>query len=286
MSYEQIKQSENQYPIATQCEVLEVSRSGYYDWRDRPVSKRKQENLQLVEKIKEAHTESEETYGSPRIHAELVEQGLQVGENKVARLMRENKVVSIHRKKFRSTTDSNHSLPVAENLLDRDFEATAPNQKWVGDITYIPTREGWLYLAVVIDLFSRQVVGWSFSDTLSKSIAIDALQMAIKQRGVSAQLFHSDRGVQYASGAFQKELEDAGTICSMSRKGNCWDNAVPESFFHTLKVERVHRRSYVTRDHARADIFDYLERFYNRKRKHSTLGYLSPVAFEELRLAA
>lgn len=286
MSYEQIKQSEDQYPIATQCEVLEVSRSGYYDWRNRPVSMRERENLQLVEKIKEAYTESEETYGSPRIHAELVEQGLQVGENKVARLMRENMVVSIHRKKFRSTTDSNHNLPVAENLLDRNFEATAPNQKWVGDITYIPTREAWLYLAVVIDLFSRQVVGWSFSDTLSRGIAIDALQMAIKQRGISAQLFHSDRGVQYASGAFQKELEDAGIICSMSRKGNCWDNSVSESFFHTLKVERVHRRSYVTRDHARADIFDYLERFYNRKRKHSTLGYLSPVAFEELRLAA
>ena len=286
MSYQQISTSEQEFPVSVQCEVLEVSRSGYYDWKGRPESSRRLENEQLVARIIEVHSETDETYGSPRIHAELRAQGINVNKKRVAKLMRENGVKSVHRRKFRVTTDSKHSLPIAENVLNRDFKATEINQKWVGDITYIQTREGWLYLSVVMDLFSRQIVGWSFSDSLSKHIASDALEMAKMRRGVFPEIFHSDRGVQYASGVFQNQLEKAGTICSMSRKGNCWDNSVAESFFHTLKVERVSRRSYASREHAKADIFDYIERFYNRTRRHSTLGNLSPAAFEKMKLAA
>ena len=195
--------------------------------------------------------------------------------------MQENKVISIHKKKFRKTTDSDHTHPIAENILDRQFQATAPNQKWVGDITYLRTAQGWLYLAVVMDLFSRQIIGWSMSNSLSKDLAVDALKMAMTHRGVSPELFHSDRGVQYASGAYQRLLEKEGVICSMSRKGNCWDNAVVESFFKTLKVERVYRKRYVSRAHARRDVFDYIERFYNRKRRHSAIGNYSPYQFEK-----
>jgi len=282
MIYEQIHAGGNQEAsVAEQCRVLGVSRSGYYDWCERPVSARDRENARLLEKIRVVHTESEQTYGSPRVHTELQEQGERCGKNRIARLMRENKVVSIHRRKYRTTTDSSHCLPVVENILAREFEASAPDQKWVGDITYLRTREGWLYLAVVMDLFSRQIIGWSMSESLSKDLAVDALDMALKQRGVGPELFHSDRGVQYASGRYQGMLERQGTIPSMSRRGNCWDNAVAESFFKTLKVERVYRRAYVTRAHARRDVFDYIERFYNRKRRHSSIGNINPVAFEK-----
>jgi len=281
MIYEQIHAGRLDAAVAEQCRVLGVSRSGYYDWCERPVSQREHENARLLEKIKLVHKESEQTYGSPRVYTELEEQGETCGKNRIARLMRENKVVSIHRRKYRATTESNHALPVAENILGRKFQASAPDQKWVGDITYLQTREGWLYLAVVIDLFSRQIIGWSMSESLSKDLAVDSLEMALEQRGVAPELFHSDRGVQYASGRYQSMLEEQGTIQSMSRRANCWDNAVAESFFKTLKVERVYRRAYVTRAHARRDVFDYIERFYNRKRRHSSIGNLSPVAFEE-----
>jgi len=286
MKYRQISESESRFPISKLCDVLGVSRSGYYAWKYRPESLRSTEDKQLLMEIREIHRQSEETYGSPRVHAELQDMGVRCGQNRVARIMQENKVVSIHRKKYQVTTNSNHKLTVAENLLDRDFVATDVNQKWVGDITYIPTRQGWLYLAVVMDLFSRQIVGWSMQETLSKDIALDALQMALDRRGVSPELFHSDRGIQYASGSYQQKLESEGIVCSMSRKANCWDNAVSESFFHSLKVERVHRRRYANRAHARVDIFDYIERFYNRFRRHSSIGYKSPAAFEEARIAA
>lgn len=286
MTYEHIQRWEGEFGVRKQCDVLEVSRSGYYEWRERGESARHSENRALGVAIKEAFEQSEQTYGSPRVHAELKARGLTVGRKRIARIMRKDGLVSVHRKKFRCTTDSNHQHPVAANVLEREFEATGPNQKWAGDITYIQTRAGWLYLAVVLDLFSRQIVGWSFSDSLSKNIAVDALQMALRHRGVSPELFHSDRGVQYASGTYQQELIDRQIICSMSRKGNCWDNAVSESFFHSLKVERVYRRRYACREHARADVFDYIERFYNRRRRHSSLGYLSPVEFEIIKKAA
>jgi putative transposase len=236
--------------------------------------------------MKALHREFDETYGSPRMHRELQERGLRCGRHRVARLMRKNGIVAVHKRAFRVTTDSAHPLPVAANVLERKFKATAPDQKWVGDITYIPTREGWLYLAVVMDLFSRRIIGWSMNERLEKELATDALKMALKQRGIAPELFHSDRGVQYASGAHQELLEQNGVIASMSRKANCWDNAVAESFFRSLKVERVYRRRYASRQHARIDIFDYIERFYNRKRRHSSLGYLCPAAFEESRIAA
>lgn len=281
MSYQQIHADEQEFPVAVQCRVLGVSRAAYYDWCKRPVSLRDEENARLLEKIESVHKESEQTYGSPRVYAELHAQGERCGMNRIARIMRENRVVSIHRKKYRSTTDSRHDLPVAENVLARKFEATAPNEKWVGDITYLRTREGWLYLAVVMDLFSRQIIGWSMSESLSRDIAVDALRMAFKHRGVGPELFHSDRGVQYASGQYQQMLEQSGVIASMSRTGNCWDNAVAESFFKTLKVERIYRRTYATRSHARRDVFDYIERFYNRKRRHSAIGNLCPAEFEQ-----
>lgn len=286
MRFEQIRAQEEEYPVTVQCETLEVSRSGYYDWRDRPESTRSRENRDLTEKIVLFFQESEETYGSPKIHEDLVEEGIRCSKNRVARLMRVNGLKSVRKKKFKVTTDSAHSHPVADNVLSRDFTADAPNQKWVGDITYIKTGEGWLYLAVVMDLFSRQIIGWSMDCTLHREIALNALDMALKGRNIAPELFHSDRGVQYASGEYQKELESEGIICSMSRRGNCWDNAVVESFFNTLKVERVYRKRYATRAEARRCIFDYVERFYNRKRRHSSIGYMSPVQFEKTRKLA
>lgn len=286
MNYQQIAAREREFPVASQCEVLGVSRSGYYDWKSRPESGHSRRDRELVEKIRQSHERSEQTYGSPRVHADLQEDGVCCSKKRVARLMRENKLVSVHKKKYRATTNSNHNLPVADNVLNRDFVADEPNKKWVGDITYIATREGWLYLAVVMDLFSRKIIGWSMSDALRKDLATDALQMAQLRRGVSPKLFHSDQGVQYASGSFQTMLEKDKVIASMSRRGNCWDNAVAESFFHSLKVERVNRKSYASRAQARTDIFDYIERFYNRQRRHSSLCLVSPANFEEARLAA
>jgi transposase InsO family protein len=286
MNYQQIAALEDEFPVAAQCSVLGVSRSGYYDWKNRPECGHSRRDSELVEKIRESYERSEQTYGSPRVFVDLKEDKVHCSEKRVARLMRENTLVSVHKKKYRATTNSNHNLPVAENVLNRDFVADEPNKKWVGDITYIHTREGWLYLAVVMDLFSRKIIGWSMSDSLRKDLATDALHMAQLRRGVSPMLFHSDQGVQYASGSFQGMLEKDNVIASMSRRGNCWDNAVAESFFHSLKVERVHRKSYASRAQARADVFDYIERFYNRQRRHSSLCQVSPANFEEARLAA
>jgi transposase InsO family protein len=263
------------------CRVLKVSASGYYVWRRNPGSNREKENVRLVTHIKAVHVESRKTYGSPRIHAELCGRGIRCGKNRVARLMKQRGIQARHKRKFKATTDSSHHLPVHENRLNRSFAAASPNTSWAADITYIWTHEGWLYLAVILDLFSRKIIGWSMKDRMENQLVLDALLMALGQRKpLEGMLHHSDRGSQYASREYQALLEASGIGCSMSRRANCWDNAVVESFFSTLKREWLEGKRYRTRLEARADIFYYIESWYNRKRRHSTLGYFSPVEFE------
>ena len=287
MRYQFVGEHSGQFPVERMCRVLKVSASAYYAWRGRPESRRGREDRRLLVEIKAIHQAKRETYGSPRIHAELQALGLRHGEKRVARLMRDNGIRAKQRRKFKATTDSKHSHPVAPNLLERDFEAGASNQKWVADITYIPTREGWLYLAVILDLYSRLVVGWSMADRMTRQLVLDALQMAVGRRCPEPGLLHhSDRGSQYACGDYQKALGDHGMICSMSRKGDCWDNAPMESFFHTLKTELVNHRDYQTRWKAKDDIFEYIEVFYNRSRRHSALGFATPAEYEIIKMAA
>jgi transposase InsO family protein len=269
------------YPVRVLCRTLQVSPSGFYAWCRRSLSLRAKEDAALKVDIRAAHVASDKTYGSPRIHEDLKADGQQVGRKRVARLMREEGIEGQRKRRFRVTTDSRHSHPVAENHLNRDFTAPAPNKIWVSDITYIWTREGWMYLAAILDLFSRRVVGWSMDSRIDRTIALDALGMALRtRRPEPGLLLHSDRGVQYASGDYQAQLREHAIVCSMSRKGDCWDNAVAESFFSTLKAERVHRTDYVSRSQARASVFEYIETFYNPRRRHSALGYLSPVEHE------
>ncbi len=276
-----MQQHKTEFPISVMCEVLSVSRSGYYAWLKNPESKRKQSNSKLREKIRTIHRDSGEAYGSPRVYQALKEQGETCSENRVARLMREDGLRAKTKRRFKATTNSEHNLPVAPNLLDRNFSPEAPNQVYAGDITYIWTAEGWLYLAVVIDLFSRSVVGWAMNKQMTRQLVMNALTMAVqRRRPPSGVVFHSDRGSQYASGDFQKLLTKHGMRCSMSRKGNCWDNAPIESFFGSLKQELVFHQKYPTRFHARQSLFEYIERFYNRRRLHSTLGYKSPADYE------
>ena len=261
---------------------MAVCRSGYYAWRKRGPSVQTQQNAALCEQIKGVHQDSDQTYGSPRIYQELKEQGIACSEKRIARLMHLSHLYAVTTKRFVVTTDSNHALPLAENLLDREFSVDTPNARWAADITYIWTSEGWLYLAVVLDLFSRRIVGWAMGTTLERSLVLAALDMAVTSRQPQAGLLcHSDRGSQYASGDYQQALKNANAVCSMSRKGNCWDNAPTESFFATLKRELVHRRRFATRQEARSAVFAWIETWYNRKRRHSTLGYLSPEAFEK-----
>lgn len=287
MKYEFIRNHRGTFPVSLLCEALEVGRSGFYAWLYRPESPRSIENRRLLVDIRVIHAQSRRTYGSPRVHAELRAKGHGYGKHKIARLMREHQIVTVHKRKFKATTDSKHHLPVAENKLARRFTVTAPNRSWVSDITYVPTREGWLYLAVTLDLYHRQVVGWGMGRQIDRQLVMDAFTMALKRRSPDTGLLHhSDRGSQYASADFQSLLVAHGVQCSMSRKGNCWDNAVAESFFHTLKVELVYHRRYQTRKEAREDIFDYIEVFYNRQRRHSSLGYLSPAEFEKRTRAA
>ena len=263
------------------CRLLRVSASGYYAWRARPESPRAKSDRALMAEIRRAHQESKGVYGSPRVHAELVSNSIGVGRHKVARLMRLARLRGCPKRRFRVTTQRDPSHPVAKNLLKQDFKAQAPNQRWAADITYIPTHQGWLYLAVVMDLYSRRVVGWSMSRWMSRRLVLAALRMAIDAREPEEGLIHhSDRGSQYTSDDFRDELAKHGIDCSMSGSGNCYDNAVAESFFASLKRERVHRVRYRTRDQARADIFDYIEVFYNRKRRHGYLGNISPDDFE------
>lgn len=270
------------FEVSIMCQVLEVSRSGYYAWVHRPLSDRAQRQAELTERIRQAHDASGGIYGSPRIHADLVEQEIDVCVNTVAKLMKKAEIRSVmHRKFVVRTTDSNHGLPVAPNRLDRDFLASAPNQKWCCDITYIPTEEGFLYLAAVMDLCSRRIVGWSMAEHLRTELCTDALAMAIQSRRPGAGLLHhSDRGCQYASLDYQLLLRSGNMQVSMSRSGDCYDNAAMESFWGTLKTELVHHRQYQTREQARQSIFAYIECWYNRRRRHSAIGYKSPEQFE------
>jgi transposase InsO family protein len=264
------------------CQTLEVSRSGYYAWKNRPVSARRQRREELIGQIRQVHEASRCLYGSPRIHAELADRRIDVCVNTVARLMKQAQIRSRVKRRFVvHTTDSNHPHPIAANVLDRQFQATAPGQKWCCDITYVPTDQGWLYLAAVMDLCSRKIVGWSMAEHLRAELCVDALQMAIdRQRPEAGLLHHSDRGVQYACDEYQQLLSDQGIVASMSRTGNCYDNAAMESFFGTLKTELIYQEHYATADQAKAAVFEYIEVYYNRQRRHSAIGYKSPEAFE------
>jgi len=262
------------------CDVLKVSRSGFHKWILNRDGIRKKRHEQLLELIKQIFHDSRQTYGVRRIHAQLRRQGVSVNRKVVEKLMRENDIHPRRKRRFKSTTDSKHSLPISQNTLQREFQVSAPNKVWVSDITYIDTQEGWLYLSTFIDLYSRKVVGWSMSDRMTADLVVSAFDMAVQRRGIAApKLVHSDRGSQYASEAFRKRLKKCKQ--SMSNKGNCWDNAVAESFFGALKSEFVYREVFKTRKEAEMGIFDYIEIFYNRNRLHSTLGYLSPVEFED-----
>jgi transposase InsO family protein len=269
------------------CEILDVSRSGYYAWRSRKPSKRLEEEAQLKLSIQEAHQQGRGAYGSPRVSEELKSHGLAAGRHRVARLMREQGLHGLPlRRGFRVvTTRTDPSLAVAANTLNRDFSAPEPDQVWVSDLTYLHTEEGWLYLAAILDLSSRRIVGWSLEENLGTQLPLRALRMALGHRK-AAKLHHSDRGCQYASAAYRAELAKHGIECSMSRRGNCWDNAPMESFFATLKRELVHRSLWQTRAQARQDVFDYIEVFYNRRRRHSALNYQTPAEFEEQLRAA
>jgi transposase InsO family protein len=280
--FDWIHRQREQFEVSIMCEVLRVSRSGYYAWAIRPPGERASRQAELTEQIRLVHAESFGTYGSPRVRAELVEQKIDVCVNTVAKLMKRAEIRSVRRRRFVvRTTDSDHDLPVASNRLDRQFAADLPDRKWACDITYVPTREGFLYLAAVIDLCSRRIVGWSMADHLRTELCTDALEMALRSRRPgSGLLHHSDRGVQYASADYQQRLRAHGIAVSMSRTGDCYDNAMMESFWGTLKTELVHHRSYTTRDQARHSIFRYIECWYNRKRRHSAIGYKSPEQFE------
>lgn len=284
MRYAFIEAHRHEHAIRLMCRVLEVTKAGYYAWRRRGPSARKQANTALATHIRVVHRRSRSTYGSPRVTAELRAQGVACSKNRVARVMRREEIRAKGRRRFRVTTDSRHSHPVAPNVLQREFavETVAGcDRVWASDITYVPTGEGWLYLAIVLDLGSRRVIGWAMRHTLERGITLDALEMALAQRqpgpGV---LHHSDRGSQYACGDYQAQLTAYGMTCSMSKKGDCWDNAVAESFFATFKTELVDDAHWATRELARTAIFEYIEVWYNRERRHSSLGYRSPVQYE------
>ncbi len=281
MRYQFIQQQQGQFCVSILCRVMEVTTSGFYAWRTRIPSEHQQQDEVLLSKIREIHRASGQRYGSPRVYQDLHEQGIVCGRHRVARLMREYQIQGQRKRRFVVTTQSKPDLPVFENVLDRQFRAEAPNQRWAGDITYIWTREGWLYLAVMLDLFSRRVVGWSMQSTLQTSLVSDALSMALQARRPDPGLLHhSDRGCQYASHGYQEQLREHGLVCSMSRRGNCWDNAVVESFFSTLKTQLSGDQPYGTHAEARLALFEYIEVWYNRQRRHSTLGYISPDQFE------
>jgi len=283
MTYRFIEEHRGLWSVRLMCDVLEVCPAGYYAWRDRPSSKQQQRRDVLTVNIQAIHQESKSRYGSPRIHVELLARGHDCCVNTVANLMRQNGIVAKSARKFRvTTTDSNHGLPIAENLLQRQFDPASANEVWLADITYVPTRQGWLYLAAVEDLYSRMVVGWSMDEQMTSRLVVDALEMAIQRRLPGEKLLaHSDRGSQYASEHYQRLLGRHGITCSMSRRGDCWDNAPMESFFATLKKELIHDEDYQSRAEAQASIFEYIEVFYNPVRRHSRLGYLSPLAFEQ-----
>lgn len=281
MRYGFVAKHRGVWPIEVSCGALDISKSGFYGWLRRRPSARQQmdERLKLV--IQSSFIASDRTYGYRRVWRDVLAAGFECGRHKIERLMRQQALRARPRRRGKPVDRGDGIRSIASNILDREFEASAPNQKWVADFTYIWTVEGWLYVAVVLDLYSRRAVGWSMKPEMTSQLVTDALMMAIWRRGKpEALMHHSDRGSQYSSEQFQKLLAELGIICSMSRAGNVWDNSVMESFFSSLKIERCDRKTYRTRDEARADIFDYIERFYNPKRRHSTLGYLSPVDYE------
>ncbi len=283
MKFAFIKEHHRSWPVAVMCRVLKVARSGFYAWRRRPPSARSRRDEELLAGIRKVHQANRELYGSPRVHRALLVEGQTVSRNTVARLMRRAKIRAKSGRRFvPRTTDSAHGRPVADNVLARDFGAQAVNHKWLADITYVATDQGWLYLAAVLDCFSRKVVGWAMADHMETDLVADALKLALHHRRPEAQklLHHSDRGVQYASDDYQHLLARHGIACSMSGRGDCYDNAMMESFWATLKTELVHQRQYATREQAGQSIFEYIEVFYNRKRLHSSLGYVSPESFE------
>lgn len=289
MKYRHVINHAGQYPLKLMCRALKVHPQGYHQWQSRSEARKKRADAEraLKDRIAISHARSRRTYGRVRVTKDLRAEGILVNEKRVGRLMKEEGLRAKAARKFKATTNSKHDKRVHPNTLDRDFIATRPNEKWVGDITYLWTEEGWLYLAVVIDLFSRKVVGWAIQDRMTSDLVCTALRRAIKHRGcVAHTLCHFDRGSQYASDIFQALLKKHGFACSMSRKGNCWDNAVAESFFHSLKVEAVYGETIRTKNEARRSIFDWIEGFYNTHRRHSTLNYLSPAQFEKTMKAA
>ena len=281
MRFALIDAEKAEFPVRTMCRVLDVSESGFFSWKGRPASQRQRDDMIYLAHIRIAFELSNRTYGSPRMHRDLVDEGLSIGRRRTARLMRENGLAARQKRRFKRTTDSTHAWPVAPNLLDQDFAAEAPDQKWSADISYIWTAEGWLYLAVLIDLFSRRVVGWAVSDRLKKDLVLRALRMALVTRHPpSGLIHHSDRGSQYCSIDYQAVLRKHGLLISMSGKGNCYDNAVVETFFKTIKSELIWPVSWQTRSQAENTVARYIDGFYNPTRRHSTLGYQSPVHFE------
>ncbi len=282
MRYAFIQSQQHKHPLNRLCSTLNVSTSGYYDWLDRPVSKTQRTNQRLLTKIRCFHQSSRQTYGSPRVHQDLLAAGEHVSVNRVARLMKSAGIQSKMTKRFIVTTNSKNTLSPASDRLKRNFFTVKPNQKWVSDTTFIRTRQGWLYLAMILDLYSRQVIGWGMSDRNNTKLVVDALQMAAVRRDCSEQavVVHSDQGSTYASGDYQRLLRKNNMLASMSRKGECYDNAVAESFFGTLKTELVDDEDYRTREQAKQSLFEYIEVFYNRQRRHSYLGYVSPDEYE------
>ncbi len=289
MKYAYIQRHRNVWPVTIQCSALGVSPRGFRDYVRRAVEPHdgvsgsgRVGDMALLTHIKAIHAEFRGAYGCPRIWRELRKRNINVGRERVRKMMKDNEIRARSKRKYKATTNSNHGLPVCDNLLDRNFKQTQPNQVWTGDITYIATQEGWLYLAVVIDLFNRQVVGWAMGERMTRQLVIDALTMAwFRRRPEKGMIFHSDQGSQYASGDFQALLRKHGMRGSMSRKGNCWDNAVTETLFGSLKVERLHDIRFETRRQAKDEVIDWMT-FYNRRRMHSTLGYMTPMEFEEI----
>lgn len=287
MKYAWIKEHSSEFAVDAMCRFMQVSRSAYYDWRQREPMVNKKEDAELITLIRALFSKSRATYGTRRLKKALLKQGMTISRRRIGRLMREADLACKTKRKFKATTNSKHDLPITENHLNRQFSVEKADQAYVGDITYIPTQEGWLYLAVVIDLYSRQVVGWSMAEHMRVKLVNDALLMAIwKRKPLKGLLWHTDRGSQYASDNHRALLKQHGIQQSMSRKGNCWDNAVSESFFHTLKTELVNHEAYQTRAEAKQSLFEYIEVFYNRERLHSSNGYLSPVDYELQRKAA
>ncbi|MCK6474227.1 MAG: IS3 family transposase [Bryobacteraceae bacterium] len=282
MTFAWIESHRHAFPVRAMCDTLDVSASGFYACRVRRPGPRQRRREVLRKQIAEVHVQTRGVYGSPQVHRDLAARGVRVCENTVARLMRADGLRSKRVKRFvPRTTESKHAFQVAQNLLDRDFKADSPNRKWVCDITYVPTQEGWLYLAAVLDLYSRKIVGWSMADHLRVTLVEEALKMALARRTPTGEvLHHSDRGVQYACDDYQRLLKTHGLVCSMSRTGDCYDNAAMESFWSTLKTELVHHAKFASRAEARRALFDYMEVFYNRQRRYSSIGYVSPETFE------